>query len=96
MKTGLIVTLIAVPVAVGGFFLYRSLVPPSFEFEQQDDMNHSGIFTFAGVSQSYGNNKGARVGGRSGWDLDLSPNSSGQTVFSLYKNGNFVKQLAIK
>lgn len=95
MKAALVVTLIAVPVAVGGFFLYRSLVPPTLEFIDQDPTNHVGQFVFNGITQSYGHGS-ATMAGRGGFDLQYFENVDGTITFNLLKNGVFKKQLAIK
>lgn len=76
--------------AVG--FVVRTYTPPSFKITERDVKNHKGKFIFGGVENSFGNGS-QTIGGRNGFDLEVKMVEDGSTVFKLFHNGKFVKEL---
>lgn len=71
------------------------MVPPTIQFIMYDALTHSGEFSFGGVTNTFGDKSFAQVG-RGGWVLGVTLLPNGTTKFDLFKNGSFVKTLAVK
>jgi hypothetical protein len=96
MNKGLIIGISAAVVGIGGVLAYRYFVPPTLTFREYTPSTHSGKAEFGGVSNNFGNGNQYTQVGRFGWELEVKPNSKGESVFNLLKNGKLIKELTIK
>ena len=96
-KNTILISIGSIAAIIAGIFIYRS-VPPSFELSQCKDLEHSGFFNFGRHQHSFESMIG--VGGLEtsdirGWTVRQETNKNGVVEFSLFKKGEFVKQLGL-
>lgn len=78
-----------------GVIAYKALVPPSFSLDEKNK-----IVKFGGTMHRYGANGGDSLKPKfrvpfGKWELSISTVQGQHTTFSLYKNGSFIKRLAM-
>ncbi len=92
MSKKLIIGISLSVVAIGGILAYRYFVPPAFMVTMYSEADKKGEFEFGGIRNAFGNSVGT-MGGRAGWTLNTSIDKDGITIFKLFKNGKYVKDL---
>ena len=92
MSKKLIIGISLSVVAIGGIIAYRYFVPPAFMVTMYSWGDKKGEFEFGGVRNAFGNSTGT-FGSRGGWELNTSIDKDGITIFKLFKNGKYVKDL---
>jgi hypothetical protein len=95
MNKKLIIGISVSVAAISGILAYRYLVPPRFMVTMYSNDYKKGEFEFGGVRNAFGNSVGT-MAGRAGWELQTSIDKDGITIFKLFKNGKYVKDLKNK
>ena len=92
MSKKLVIGISATVVAIAGVVAYRYFVPPKFMVTRYSKADKKGEFVFGGVTNAFGNSNGT-MGSRGGWELNTSMDKDGITIFKLFKNGKYIKDL---
>lgn len=83
MKKNYIIGIISIIATAGGILAYRFFVPPSFKIIEYDNLKKTGIYSFGGVENYFGNSTNMTQVGRMGWELNINL-KDGYTLFELY------------
>ena len=87
--------LIVSSIGVGGFFLLRRFVKPTFYIVNYNAITHSGTFNFGGKTSAFGVVT-TSITARNGYKLEAKVNANSSVSFNLYKDDKFIKTLDTK
>lgn len=82
----------AAGIVAAGAVINYFFIPPTFRVTMYQPSTHSGEYQFGRVRNNFGNSV-ATIGGRAGWDLEVTIDNEGFTIFNLLKDGKVVKRL---